>query len=278
MKIKSLDITGFPDMIRSLFITNKTYNDEIEEKIKVGECVRTMMLNKVKSFNDLNEYEYQCYSWYTSKISLAINYACGTLYRKTDDAGRIHPDQIQQCHSTIGRFLDITCTIEGLHRGATDDFDAHAMRLNSRIIRQSTRTRKPDDLEFSDYYLGKVLALSDIIDKTVCNLDTKTFDTIELPERFKFSDDDKVYVRTKFGYVLEEYKNDFDVLRGLTPLGMSNLFTFKCNITEWAHITKLRQKGTHANPELQEMIEMVNDAIEKKCPSLNRNFWNYCIQ
>ena len=41
-------------------------------------------------------------------------------------------------HITMGRFLDFSFTVEGMHRGAQDDFDSHAKRLDNRILRSSS--------------------------------------------------------------------------------------------------------------------------------------------
>lgn len=284
MKIKDLQITGYPEMVRSIFITNKKYNDEIAERINNGEKVRARILalklsgvlpRCVIPKNDMEDYE-----WYRKKIETAIKLSCGSLYDKVSSDVPLTPEHVQLCHSTIGRFLDISCVVDGLHRGATDDFDAHAKRLDSRIIRRSTRTTSPDDIELSDWYKGKIIPFGDLNGKTVGAQDEGESDshdfTIKLPDTIFI--DGLAYKKTRFGYVLYEYKDDYDVLRGLTPLGMSNLFIFKCNVTEWAHITRLRRPGTQASPELQQLIKMINDEIEKHEPLLNDNFWRYCLQ
>ena len=100
--------------------------------------------------------------------------------------------------------------------------------------------------------------------------------TINLPDTIIY--DNKVYRKSRFGYVADEFKDNYDVLRGLTPLGMSNLFTFKCNVTEWAHITRLRRSGTHAAPELQQMIDKINTKLREIEPKLNDDFLRYCLQ
>lgn len=284
MKIKDLQITGYAEMVRSIFISNKHYNDEIADRITNGEKVRNRLMSAslsedsphlILSYNDEEDYE-----WYRKKIETAIKLSCGSLYEKASSDGAVTPEQVQLCHSTIGRFLDISCVVDGLHRGATDDFDAHAKRLDSRIIRRSTRTTSPDDIELSDWYKDKIIPFGDLDGKTVGaqdDGDTDSHDfTIKLPDTIFI--DGIAYKKTRFGYVLYEYKDDYDVLRGLTPLGMSNLFIFKCNVTEWAHITRLRKPGTHASPELQQLIKMINDEIEKHEPLLNDNFWRYCLQ
>ena len=282
MEIKSLHITGYDDMVRSIFITNKKYNDELDTRINKCERIRqklfdtkhTVSPDLIDDANDRADYE-----WYRNKIEIAFKIACGSLYEKADGEGRILPEQVQLCHSTIGRFLDISCVVDGLHRGATDDFDAHAKRLESRIVRRSTRTTSPDDIELSDWYKGKVIPFGDLDGKTVSEVKSITESeevTINLPDTIIY--DNRVYRKSRFGYVADEFKDNYDVLRGLTPLGMSNLFTFKCNVTEWAHITRLRRSGTHAAPELQQMIDKINTKLREIEPKLNDDFLRYCLQ
>lgn len=265
MKIMHLAITGYDDMVRSLFMTNKTYNAEIETKIMQADNIHDTIVNVDPNIISRDvPFSTELYTWYRLKIKTAFKLACGSLNNKCTPDGAILPEQIQQCHSTIGRFLDISCTVDGLHRGATDDFDAHAKRLDSRIIRMSTRTNSPDKLELSDWYKDKILTMGELDG------------LVDLPD--EITKDGIRYVKTKYCYVREDLTKDYDVLRGGTPLGISNLFTFKCNITEWAHITKLRKPGTHAAPELQEMIAMINKEIQRIEPLLDDNFWRYCCQ
>ena len=278
MEITHIALSGYDDMVRAIYMTNKKYNDELEMKITRGEYLRKLSPEKRKKLEEVSN-DNEIYNEYRKMIDIAFNIACGTLYNKTDEKGAITPDQIQLCHSTIGRFLDISCTVDGLHRGATDDFDAHARRLDSRIVRRSTRTNSPNEIVLSDWYKDKVIPFGDLDGRTVTeviNIKESTDCEIKLPSTIIVNN--KVYRKSRFGYVADEFKDNYDVLRGLTPLGMSNLFTFKCNITEWAHITKLREPGTHAAPELQQMIQMINQAIEQMEPRLNHDFWMYCIQ
>ena len=282
MEIKSLHITGYDDMVRSIFITNKKYNDELDTRINKCERIRQKLFDTKHTvspdlLDDANDRE--DYEWYRNKIEIAFKIACGSLYEKADGEGRILPEQVQLCHSTIGRFLDISCVVDGLHRGATDDFDAHAKRLESRIVRRSTRTTSPNDIELSDWYKGKVIPFGDLDGKTVSEVKSITESeevTINLPDIIIY--DNRVYRKSRFGYVADEFKDNYDVLRGLTPLGMSNLFTFKCNVTEWAHITRLRRSGTHAAPELQQMIDKINTKLREIEPKLNDDFLRYCLQ
>lgn len=281
--IHNLKLTGYDDMVRSIFISNKKYTPEIEDRIQTGEFVRTILSNQDGVQDYLEEYweilelegagtveytkkelmENEHYVWYRKMIEKSLKIACGNLAEKSkDNNGFIDPKLIQTCHTTIGRFLDISCTVSGLHRGATDDFDAHGQTLDNRIVRMSTRTNSPDSLKLSDYYIDKVIPITDA--------------GIELPPTIE--KDGVKFVISRFGYVREDCASNYDVLRGLTPLGISNLFTFKCNVTNWAHITKLRKAGTHAAPELQEMIETINAKIAEMEPCLNDDFWTYLVR
>ena len=65
-------------------------------------------------------------------------------------------------HETLLRFIDFTFFTEGLHRGAQDDLDAHAVRFNNRIVRSSTRLAVKDGVELSDWYKDKVMGFDEI--------------------------------------------------------------------------------------------------------------------
>ena len=168
-------------------------------------------------------------------------------------------------HITLLKFMDFCFIVQGLHRGATDDWDAHAQRYNNRIVRLSTRLsamknvdEESNDLIMSDYYQDKVLTLGQVVNIL----------GIELPETIK--KDETTFVRGINGYVREDLKDDGDAKRGLYPLGFSNLFIFKCNIVEYAHVRDLRMKKTeghpqsgHAHPEIWDLVDMIDAELEK---------------
>ena len=167
-------------------------------------------------------------------------------------------------HITMTRFLDFAFTVEGLHRGAQDDFDAHAKRLENRILRSSTRLAKYGD-EKSEWYKGKIITT----DEALKHMD------MSLPAEMMI--DGKNYVKTVNGYVLEEYANDKDVLRGLYMLSIPSNFTFRVNCTEFAHILKERDKNGHAHPELKECVEEMLRLIQNEIPQLTRE-WFYSVK
>lgn len=222
MKITYCKISGWDGAMRSFFMTNKKYDKQIEERLQKVE--KYLILREYGIIND--DVDCEDLIWY-DKIKKNVI-------------------EVGKKHTTLLRFIDITFVVDGLHRGAQDDFDSHAKRLESRIVRMSTRVRNNEKLnEVSDFYKGKIITFDDL---------AKQFD---LPE--EFVKDDKKFVRTPFGYVQDEYKDDRDVLRGNVPLAVSSMFTVKVNLTELCHIVRERAPGSAAAPELQEMIKMLVD-------------------
>lgn len=164
-------------------------------------------------------------------------------------------------HITLGKFLDFTFTIEGLHRGAQDDFDSHAKRLDNRIVRSSTRLAKFGD-EKSEWYQGKILSIDEVLMM------------MDIPRPEELMVDGVNYVKTTNGYVREDLKDNKDVLRGLYMLSIPSNFTFKCNCTEWAHIVKERDASSHAAPELRLMIEECNRQLRDEIPHLTTEWYH----
>lgn len=167
-------------------------------------------------------------------------------------------------HITMTRFLDFSFTVEGLHRGAQDDFDAHAKRLENRILRSSTRLAKYGN-EKSDWYKDKIITTDEAL----------TLMDVHLPVEMMV--DGKNYVRTFNGYVLEEHKNNKDVLRGLYMLSIPSNFTFRVNCTEFAHILKERDANSGAHPELKGCVEEMLRLITEQIPQLTRE-WFYSVK
>ena len=167
-------------------------------------------------------------------------------------------------HTTLGRFIDFAFTVEGMHRGAQDDFDSHAMRLNSRIIRSSTRLASFGGTEKSSYYDRKILTP----DEALALLAERG---ISLPTTLYYNGYN--YVRAENGYVREDLANDQDVRRGLYPLCIPSNFTFRVNSTDFAHIVKQRDRNSHAHPELREAVEEMKRLIQEQIPYLTEDYW-----
>lgn len=160
-------------------------------------------------------------------------------------------------HITLLRFIDLSFTVVGLHRAGQDDWDSHAKRFDNRIIRSSTRLARFGN-EKSSFYTGKILTTDELL---------ASFGIDVAPEIIV---DGKKYVKCVNGYVLEEHKEDNDVLRGLYMMSIPSNFIFKVNVTEFAHVYKLRNKDTHANPEVKELCERCVDLVESVFSVFNR--------
>lgn len=163
-------------------------------------------------------------------------------------------------HITLAKFLDFSFTVEGLHRGAQDDFDSHAKRLDNRIVRSSTRLSKFGN-EKSEWYEGKILTTDEALELL----------GMPKPSEIMMADGTN-YVACTNGYVREDLQNDKDVLRGLYMLSIPSNFIFKCNGTEFAHIINERDEDSHAAPELQLMIEECKRLIVNEIPQYNTDW------
>ena len=229
MKIQITEIHGLRDSIRSLYMSKRTWDWEKEKDI---ESVVKRCVNADGSLTP--------YAWGDVDFN--------DLVKRLLKWGQIHP--------TLLRFIDISAVVEGLHRGATDDFDSHARRLDNRIIRSSTRLATYGS-EMSEWYMGKIIPLESVVGDTAP-------DEIEANGR--------KFVRTCGGYVREDLKDNKDVLRGLYTLAIPMNFTFKVNLPELGHIYRLRRKGSGAAPELQEMMESLMDQLEEWYPWFDRDY------
>lgn len=154
-------------------------------------------------------------------------------------------------HITLGRFLDFSFTVYGLHRGAQDDFDSHAKRLGNRIVRASTRLADFGPGEVSEWYEDKIVSTDAAL----------AFLGIEIPEEIEYQG--HTYVRTVNGYARKGMENNRDVKRGLYMLSIPSSFIFKCDLTEFAHIYKMRNQWSTAAPELKIAVESMADQLEE---------------
>lgn len=162
-------------------------------------------------------------------------------------------------HVTMLRFIDICVTIEGLHRAGQDDLDAHAKRMDNRILRNSTReTTSEFGSKVSSYYQDKVVPT----DVALAYLGIKT------PDEIKY--EGRIYVRAANGYILKGMENKPDVRRGLFYLALPSNCILKINLTEYAHVYKMRNKNGHAHPELQEAVEEICDQLPTFYPGFTR--------
>lgn len=235
MNIYLNDISGIPDAILTMYMSKRTWTPEINEDV-VTTCGRVFNhQGKFISFA-LEEDRSKVDNW------LAKLFKWGNK------------------HITMLRFVDMCFTVEGLHRGAQDDFDSHARRLDNRIVRSSTRLAT-FGTEKSDFYQGKIVTTDEVLDLL----------HMELPDRIDIAG--KPYVKMENGYIEEEFVNNKDVMRGLYMLSIPSNFIFKCNFTEWSHIVMERDCNSHAAPELQEMVEKICLELQNIFPQLTKEYW-----
>ncbi len=218
MEVKLRSITGLKNALESLFISNRN-----EAKFEDISKLWDKESKTKQELEELDGYMRTLFKW-----------------------GLKHP--------TMLRFINITFKVNGLHRGAQDDLDAHAYRMHNKIIRSSTRMNK-FDVQVSDWYKDKILFPEQVLD---------------LPENITFNSKD--YVKTPYGYVLKELSNDKDVLRGLYPLGIPSNCLFEMCLPEFAHMYSQRYKLTAAAPELKDAVEMMLELTNEKLPPVDREY------
>lgn len=153
-------------------------------------------------------------------------------------------------HYTMLRFIDLSFSVYGLHRGGQDDLDSHAMRMNNRIIRSSTRLADFSQGEVSEFYHGKIIPT----DVALAYLGITTPDEIEY--------NGVTYVRAANGYIAKGMENNNDAKRGLYMLSIPSNFIFRIQLTEFAHIYKERNINGTANPEVKTAVESMADQLD----------------
>jgi len=236
MKVYLNSIEGMDDALVTMYMSKRSWTSELENEIR-GDWFSYSVL-KDSSIN-------------TETVQQAITNTETRIKSFCKWAWR---------HITMLDFITISVTVEGMHRAGQDDWDAHACRYNNRIIRSSTRLADFAEGEMSDFYKGKIIPTDVALKKL----------GIEIPNKIEV--DGEIYVKTVNGYILEDLKDDRDVKRGLYMESIPSNFIFKCNMAQWAHVYKLRNKNGTANPEVKELAEAIQDQIEKQMPWFNREF------
>lgn len=234
----------------------------------------TTYLNEITGVADAIVSMYMSKRSWTREREVEIRRVCFSVL---DRIGRICPDAPKEdldtfnnwinklarwgCqHITMLRFIDMSFTVEGLHRAGQDDWDSHASRFNNRIIRSSTRLAT-FDYEMSEWYQDKIIP-TDIALITL---------GISLPETVVSNG--KTYVKTVNGYIEESVKDNPDVKRGLYMLSIPSNFIYKINLTEYSHVYKERGLLSAANPEVKICCESMADQIESFQPRFNRELF-----
>lgn len=243
MKIYLNSIDGINDAIIAMHMSKRTWNatmdDEIRHMCTVVNTRDGVYVPKAeRGDNRLDKY-FDAYHEYMTKLL---------------KWGRLH--------ITLLKFIDISVTVEGLHRAGQDDWDSHAQRFQNRIVRSSTRLASFSDGEKSDFYSGKIKypfeAMKDM--------------GSTIPDEYTDADG-IIWVRTDFGYINKEHLGRKDVHRGLYPLAIPSNFIFRCNLTDWSHVYKERNAKSGANPEVKECCEAIADALIKAQPLFSRELF-----
>ena len=232
MKVYLNSIVGIDDAIETMFLSKRTWTPELREEIRKT-CDNVLDRNgNIKAVASKEELD-TVMKWLTQ--------VCKMTRR----------------HITVGRFIDFSFTVEGLHRGGQDDWDAHTKRYENRIIRSSTRLADFGN-EKSDYYKDKIITTDEALN------------ILEITAPNEITLNGKKYVKTINGYILEEYKDNRDVKRGLYMLSIPSNFLFKVNLTELAHVYKERNINGTANPEVKDLAEICIDKIQAVFYQFNR--------
>lgn len=226
MKVILNNIRGIDDAIVSLYESKGNYKESLEAELRQYTYDNTERNGFLKK--DLQEK----FSWPYKKML-----------------------KIGQKHTTIIRFIDFSFSVIGLHRGGQDDLDAHAQRFNNRIIRLSTRLCSTIDGDsLSEYYKDKIIPMDSYL----------KYMNIQVPDTIIVGNDE--YVKTNGGYVNRSYikkhpEEAQDVERGLYGLAIPSTCIVKCDLFQYAHVYKIRNKTTNAHPELRDMIESLTDQL-----------------
>lgn len=228
-------IAGIDDAIVSMYMSKRTWTRELEDHIR-SVCNQVLHHNG-KLRTDIPESLEKSFEEYCEWVNKLTKW--GTQ------------------HITMLKFIDLSFTVEGLHRGGQDDWDAHAKRFDNRIIRSSTRLATFDQ-EMSDWYKDKIVPT----DMALSELNINLPDTIQ--------HDGTTYVKTVNGYIREDLKDDKDAKRGLYMLSIPSNFIYKINLTEFAHVYKERNINGRANPEVKQCAEMSADQLEQFQPKFTR--------
>lgn len=233
MRVFLNSISGIDDAFTSLLMSKRSWSSEKEDQIR-NNCAavldRNGFIREDCSPEALMEYQ--------SRMDALLKWG-------------VH-------HITLLKFIDLSFTVEGLHRAGQDDWDSHAERFHNRIIRSSTRLADFQGGEMSDWYKDKIIPTDEAL---------KLFQIV-LPDTL--TKDGVTYVRAVNGYVRQGLEDNKDVKRGLYMLSIPSNFIYRCDLANFAHV--YQQRGAHggANPEVKQAAEMMMEALQAYQPSITR--------
>lgn len=253
MQFRLMNISGVDDAIISLFMSKRSYTPELADEIRANVRFHSDPYGRIQipEGTTCDPDTEQFANWLT-KIT---KYGAQLGYKRN--------------HETMLRFIDLSIETIGLHRGAQDDLDAHAQRMNNRIVRSSTRLARFSGGERSDFYKGKILTAGEMAER--CCL-------VTLPQELDVCVPEDVYkklgetIRTEhwkfngYAYVRGDVYDDQDVQRGTYPLEIPSNCIWRCDFVNLKHIYSMRHLYSHANPELKDGIEQLADQVERDLP------------
>lgn len=252
MKVHLNSIDGIPDAFAALLMSKRSWNEHTDK------LIRDMCSICLDYKGRLKDRELVI-----SNLESGYSVDAVSLMFDTFDDYMNKLTKWGKSHITLLKFIDLSITVEGLHRGGQDDWDSHAKRFDNRIIRNSTRIKGVNfDYELSDYYKDKIIP-TDIAANKVLG--------IELPNEIEY--EGKTYVKGVNGYILKGFENNNDVKRGLYMLSIPSNFIFRVNLAEWAHVYKERNMDGNANPEVKQCCEMIADQLLLAHPQFTRDLW-----
>lgn len=240
------EINGIADAICSLYMTKRSWAPELYSKVR-NAC--DTVLDRYGSIKEeARENDPETYDFFINEIYKVLKW------------GKVH--------TTIIRFIDLSFTVNGLHRAGQDDWDAHAMRFQNRIIRASTRVG--DEwlgTPKSNFYEDKIITTEEAI---TMNTSAKEREIL-IPDEF-VDVVGNTWVKKPNGYVKKEYANDKDVVRGLYMESIPSMFIFRCDLADFCHVYKLRNKKSGANPEVKELAENIAILLGSALPMITPEY------
>lgn len=138
MKVYLNGITGLEDAFESLLMSKRSWTEEKANDIRDLVYRTTNRDGSIRKDADPDDVE---------KLMKKIESIC----------------KFGKEHITLLRYIDLSFTVEGLHRAGQDDWDSHAKRFDNRIIRSSTRLARFGN-EKSDFYNGKILTTDEAVE------------------------------------------------------------------------------------------------------------------
>jgi hypothetical protein len=263
MEFKLYKVSGYEEAINSLRMSKgKYYSWEMAEAIQQLTYAVTDHQGKIVT---AQQYNLALFALESAGVDIEGHKKITGIYGKdVDEFKRLLQLTFNNAmgefkHHTLMKYIDISFFTEGLHRGAQDDLDAHAIAFNNRITRYSTRLAEIDQNLLSDWYKDKIIPFSE----------TPFYS--DMPNEI-YGENGK-FIKTPFGWVIEKYaqvpaKNGLakDVQRGGMLIGMASNAIWKTDLFNLRYVYKMRSKLTKANPELKLGMEQLADQIEKHIP------------